>query len=104
MEKSTKYVLIGVGVLALVGVGLYASAQMKKKKELEAMQSGGEELTTTSGSAIVDVASAAIDKIFGGQAAEQRLANRRVRTSTRQAKLLKKGKINITDLQALQKV
>lgn len=95
MEKSTKYILIGVGVLAVVGVGLYISAQMKRRREEQIPQQKD---------TLVDVASKTVDKLLGGEAAQQRLANRRVKQSTKQAKLLKKGKITIADLQSLQKV
>jgi len=96
MEKYNKYILIGVGVIALVSVGLYASAQSKKKQD---------EKMPERKPTIVDAASNLVDKIMGNpQTAEQRIAARRVKQSTRQAKLLKKGKITIDDLKKLQQV
>jgi hypothetical protein len=93
MKNTTKYVLIGVGVLALVGIGLYVAAQRKKQAQA-APQEGG----------AVAVADKLISKIQNPEVAQQRLANRRVKQSTRQAKLLKKGKITVEDLRKLQTV
>lgn len=115
MNKTTKYVLIGVGVLALLGLGLAASAQSRRRaanRDLGQVPLGDAGVVpttsltpTTTGEAVVAVA----DKVLGSlastpEAQQQRLANRRLRQSTRQAKLLKKGKLRIEDLQALQKV
>jgi hypothetical protein len=103
MSNSGKYVLIGVGVLALLGIGVFAMASTRKKEELPT--SNAESLPTQAPASIVDVADKVISSIKGnGEAAQQRLTNRRLRQSTRQAKLLKKGKIKIEDLQALQKI
>lgn len=115
MNKTTKYVLIGVGILALLGIGLAASAQKRRRAaasnlgqvplgDVSALPSTNLPPSTT-GEAVVAVA----DKVLGSlstnpEIQQQRLANRRLRQSTRQAKLLKKGKLRIEDLQALQKV
>lgn len=103
MQNSTKYTLIGVGVLALVGVGVYLALASKKKKEQEAPQQAPQ--TVSQGGAVTEVANKFLDKISGSpEVAQQRLANRRLRQSTRQAKLLKKGKITVDDLRKLQSV
>jgi hypothetical protein len=102
MTNTSKYVLIGVGVLALLGIGVFAMASTRRRQELPPIQSN---VPQQSSASIVDVADKVITSIKGnGEAAQQRIANRRVRQSTRQAKLLKKGKIRIEDLEALQKV
>lgn len=114
MNKTTKYVLVGLGVLALLGIGLAASARSKRKREAELSNLGQVPLgdvsaipTTpqTTGEAILAVSDKVLGSLSGTpEAQQQRLANRRLRQSTRQAKLLKKGKVRIEDLQALQKV
>jgi hypothetical protein len=102
MTNTGKYVLIGVGVLALVGISVFAMASPKKRQELPPIEPNVQPQAPPS---IVDVADKVISSIKGNsEAAQQRLANRKLRQSTRQAKLLKKGKIRIEDLQALQKI
>lgn len=95
MKKSTKIILIGVGVLALAGVGYYFMAQRKKVQQGAAPQEGG-------GTAVAEKLASAIKRDPDVQ--QQKLANKRVKQSTRQAKLLKKGKITIDDLRKLQTV
>jgi hypothetical protein len=102
MTNTGKYVLIGVGVLALVGVSVFAMASTRKRQEFPPMQPNMQPQAPAS---VVDVADKVINSIKGNsEAAQQRLSNRKLRTATRQAKLLKKGKIRIEDLQALQNI
>ena len=99
MNNTGKYVLIGVGVLALVGISVFAMASTKKMPPIEP------NVQPQSTPSIVDVADRVIGTIKGNEVnAQQRIANRKLRTATRQAKLLKKGKIKIEDLQALQNI
>lgn len=99
MNKTTKYVLIGVGVLALVGIGLFASAQSRRRRE-EILD---QQLQPQAN--VLDVATTVLDRISGNpEVAQQRIANRKLRQSTRQAKLLKRGKIKVEDLQKLKNI
>ena len=102
MTNTGKYVLIGVGVLALVGISVFAMASTRKRKELPIIEPN---IQSQAPPSVVDVADKVISSIKGNsEAAQQRLSNRKLRTATRQAKLLKKGKIKIEDLQALQNI
>jgi hypothetical protein len=102
MNKTGKYILIGVGVLALVGISVFAMASTKKNQEMLPIQPDVQPQSSTS---IVDVADKVIGSIKGNsENAQQRIANRKLKQATRQAKLLKKGKIKIEDLQALQNI
>jgi FtsZ-interacting cell division protein ZipA len=112
MNKTTKYIFIGLGVLALVGIGLFASAKGRRRMnesdnqpQMPSQSNMPESQAVPPQDNISVVASRVLDKIGGSpEVAQQRLANRKLRQSTRQAKLLKRGKIRIEDLQALQKV
>jgi hypothetical protein len=102
MTNTGKYVLIGVGVLALLGVSVFAMASTRRRQELPPMEPN---IQPQAPASVVDVADKIIGSIKGNsEAAQQRLSNRKLRQSTRQAKLLKKGKIRIEDLEALQKI
>lgn len=97
MNKTTKLVVYGVAALAVVGVAAFLLTRRRGQAQQApvAQQGGG----------IAEVASRALDKIGGSQESQQqRLANRRLRQSTRQAKLVKKGRITVDDLSKLQQV
>jgi len=101
MTNTGKYVLIGVGVLALLGVSVFAMASTRRRNERDELPPMQSQAPTS----IVDVADKVIASIKGNtENSQQRISNRKLRTATRQAKLLKKGKIRIEDLQALQKI
>lgn len=100
MTNTGKYVLIGVGILALLGVSVFAMASTRRRNERDELPPQQQAPPS-----IVDVADKVIGSIKGnGENAQQRISNRKLRTATRQAKLLKKGKIRIEDLQALQNI
>jgi hypothetical protein len=109
MTKTGKYVLIGVGILALLGVSVFAMASTRRRNERGELPPSTLPMQQTmqpqAPASVVDVADKVIGSIKGNtEAAQQRLSNRKLRTATRQAKLLKKGKIRIEDLQALQNI
>jgi len=112
MKKST-WILVGVGVLALVGVGIFV---MRRKGQAPASAAPGAATQaaapTTAGGVISDVGSKLAEALKSDPAKyelrretqAQRLENRRLRGATRQAKLIKKGKIDPRDLQTLQSI
>lgn len=114
MNNTTKYVLIGVGVLALLGISVFAIASTKKlpPPPIEPNLPPPPPPPAT----ITDVADKVISSIKGNsENAAQRIANRsenvqarisnkKLRQATKQAKLLKRGKIKLEDLQALQQI
>jgi hypothetical protein len=105
MTNTGKYVLIGVGVLALLGVSVFAMASTRRRNERDELPPMQSTVQPQSPPSIVDVADKVIASIKGNtENSQQRISNRKLRTATRQAKLLKKGKIRIEDLQALQKI
>ena len=117
MKKSTVYILVGVGVLALVGIGIFA---MRRRGQAApgaaapgAAAPGAAPAPPTSPvQAITDTVSSLADKLkptpeaakLKRETQQQRLENRRLRGATRQAKLIKKGKIDPRDLQTLQEI
>lgn len=104
MTNTSKYVLIGVGIVALLGVSVFAMASTRKRNDRNENDVQPQSPTSNTDK-IVDVADKVIGSIKGNnENSQQRIANRKLRTATRQAKLLKKGKITIEDLQALQKI
>jgi hypothetical protein len=99
MNKTTKILVYGVAALAVIGVTAFIFTRRRGQMQQQASSAESQ------GGAIGEIASRALDKIGGSQEAQQqRLANRRVRQSTRQAKLLKRGKITLEDLSKLQQV
>lgn len=105
MNKTTKYVLYGVGALAVVGVAFLLLRRRGGQAAQPVAQAGTAAAAQQQGSAVTDIAGRVLESIGGSrEAQEQRLANRRLRTSTRQAKLLRRGKLTVEDLSALQKI
>jgi hypothetical protein len=109
MKKST-LILVGVGVLALVGVGIFV---MRRRGQAPASAAAGAApAPTTAGQVISDVGGKLAETIKSDplkyelrrETAAQRLENRRLKKATRQAKLIKKGKIDPRDLQTLQSI
>jgi hypothetical protein len=112
MKKST-LILVGVGVLALVGVGIFV---MRRRGQAPASAApaaaGAAPAPTTAGQVISDVGGKLAETIKSDplkyelrrETAAQRLENRRLKKATRQAKLIKKGKIDPRDLQTLQSI
>jgi len=98
MNKQTRNILIGVGVLAVIGLGVFMYSRRKKAAEQAAPQQ-------TSEGGIAQVASSLVDKLARNpEIQKQKLENKRLKGATRQAKLLKRGKITIEDLQNIQNV
>ena len=114
MKKSTTWILVGVGVLALVGVGIFV---MRRRGQAPASAapgaaSGAAPAPTTAGQVISDAGGKLAEALKSDplkyelkrETQSQRLQNRRLRGATRQAKLIKKGKIDPRDLQTLQSI
>jgi len=65
MNKASKYILIGIGVLALVGVGLFASAQVRRRRTEQDAQIPPTQQALPQQDNISVVASRVLDKIGG---------------------------------------
>lgn len=114
MKKSTVYILIGVGVLALVGIGIFAMRRKGQAAAPGAAAPGGAAPSATPSpiDTIATTVSSVVDRLkptpeaaqLKRETQQQRLENRRLRGATRQAKLIKKGKIDPRDLQTLQEI
>lgn len=102
MKKNTQVVLIGVGVLAVVGLAFY----FFRNKNKEATPSSTSDTTQAPQQGGVAAIAQAASSLFSKdpEIARQKLENKRLKGATRQAKLMKKGKITIEDLQKIQNV
>lgn len=112
MKKSTVYILVGVGVLALVGIGIFAMRRRGQAAPGAAAPGAAPAAPASPVQAITDTVSSLADRLkptpeaaqLKRETQQQRLENRRLRGATRQAKLIKKGKIDPRDLQTLQSI
>ncbi len=104
MKKSTVYILVGVGVLALVGFGIFAMRRRGQAAPGAAPASPGQAITDTLSSLTDRLKPTPEAAQLKRETQSQRLQNRRLRGATRQAKLIKKGKIDPRDLQTLQSI
>lgn len=110
MKKSTVYILVGVGVLALVGIGIFA--MRRRGQAAPGAAPAAPAAPASPAQAITDTVSSLADRLkptpeaaqLKRETQQQRLENRRLRGATRQAKLIKKGKIDPRDLQTLQSI